>query len=142
MTLQVVFKIYMFTLVWHIIIQNIYNFFWETQKLPNIYTNISQYQLTYLSSRTCSSREFSSKVVRSEMVSEAVVPLMVSSRKMVPAPSSSSCLIRWVFSRSSCVRSMLHLKHNEIRAKSFVILFELLTVFITILKQVMRFIKL
>lgn len=77
-------------------------------------TNISQYQLTYLSSRTCSSREFSSKVVRSEMVSEAVVPLMVSSRKMVPAPSSSSCLIRWVFSRSSWVRSMLHLKHNEI----------------------------
>lgn len=79
-------------------------------------TNILQDQLTYLSWRTCTSREFSSKVVRSEMVSEAVVPLMVSSRKMVPAPSSSSCLIRCVFSRSSWVRSMLHLKHNEIHS--------------------------
>lgn len=52
---------------------------------------------------------FSSYAERSEIVSEEVVPLMVSSRKMAPAPSSNSCQMRWVLSRSSRDKSIEHL---------------------------------
>lgn len=62
--------------------------------------------IEYFKSNCALSCDVSSCAARSLMVSLAVVPLIVSSRNMLPAPSSSSRHSLWVVSRSMEVRSI------------------------------------
>lgn len=66
-------------------------------------------QLTYFDLKVFTSSVFSRYVVRSLIVSEAVVPLIVSSKKTSPTQSSNLSEMRCVVSRGRFFRSIRHL---------------------------------
>lgn len=89
---------------------NPFSFIFRRQLRGNyvLYTDVTI--LTYLLSMFSISRGFSLQLVRSVMVSDCVVPLMVRSRNIWPLPSSRSFHMLCVFSLSSFDRSIVQLK--------------------------------
>lgn len=81
---------------------------WQTLtvKWPTSRNLCNVFLIEYLWYNCSRSRGVSSWAARSLIVSLAVVPLMVNSRKMFPEPSSRSRHSLWVVSRSSVAKSI------------------------------------